>query len=451
MQELENIAKISHKYSNRKFQTLIGRTLVGLTIVIPLMLSPLLAAISEPLAFKAVGISLIYALIATIVSSFANNYKTSTIEKFYSSDYWKHQMNKSLIKEIVQNEKKIIKALKEGVSDKDLVSLHTFLLLNESHIIKTLRQIIMQADIKKNELEYKSGNRFEIKNSYEEQKFFDTAPDFNFLNIKKGIEERVSKINASALENLRRAYVEKNYESIDLNLKGLNENTTKNLQFILKTGGYKKLKERDYEDLALVMQKGTLSPLEILKQSSSGGYVFVDWTRVRELVKDNYKYFDESYSSWIGQIEKLIEAQSGEIKNESILFFINRKNEKAPAATTTKTIEIPQLLQYSPNLYKNLWQELINNYKNIAVNENLEEKDILIFNQKLDATVPNLIQADNYLKKLVSATPQSEAIQEQLQNNLVELIKMGEILLANGESNMLKNLSIDKKYLKMSK
>lgn len=453
LSKIKIIAKVDKKLN--AFKRLCAYTVNTLVISSPIIATASLAihGVQWPLP-----LSIPLSLGAALYSLMLNNSDKNNILKYINSDYWKNFLNLPAAKLIKNEEAKIIRQLKQGVSDEQLVKLHVSLLINTP--VAWYLKHLKEAHFERHDY-FLTAQPLAIRrnNSYDSFTFMTHSDrDFCINNIARVVADRIEQIDKKRLAQLMQEEISIKYDSIQLNLI---ENSTLDAyinEIILLSGGYKELKKSDYKQITTLIVGGNMQILSLLKAASDMRSTYIDWVKIKTIIQNNYKNIDAAYQHWSCIIDSEIAKSVSDITNNSILDKIqnNRQNNKAHTSgqaecdSVVELVNLNSLFHYTPHLHAQLWCELVNNCKNIQANKNrLTHQDMVEFNEKIESLVPNIIMSDNYLKNLQTTTKASMIISQEIENNLREVIAISERIIESMEREVIKTLRVDKKYLQM--
>lgn len=449
---IKKIAKIDKKFN--AFKRLLAYAVTTIASASPLIVTTgvvLTTGIDNGFPFF---LSFIASVFTGYISIAMSNHNKNGYSRYINSDYWKYILNLPASESIKKQEFQLIKVLKEDLSPQDLVRLYIQFMLDFTEISSWYIQ-----NLKESNFEYKEYtvsetlNTIRLKDGYSYMKKMARGDkdnnSFNINTITATLNNKIAQIDATHLAALMKEVIAEKYSEI--NIEGL---SSKILETVLYSGGYKELKKEDYNTIAKLMKNGELSFLSVFQSASQKGSCYVDWYKIKEIMDNNYKEIDSMYHRWNEEIKKNIENQKNqpEIQNLDIIKKIqeNRDTSSQSEKKSIDLINLNSILYYNPYLHSQLWAQLVNNCKNIEANKNsLNQQDIINFNEKIENIIPNIIMSDNYIKNLKSETKGAIIIKEEMSNNLQEMIAISQIIIDSMESNVIKTLTVDKKYLKM--
>lgn len=457
MQEFNNIKKIANIDTKLNFfKRLMAYAATTTTVLSPLIVSvaaltalksyiPNMDAANALVLFLGITPSLMLTLHSIIMP---NKYKKGLLS-LANSDYWKNITNLPARKAIQKEEDKIIKHIKNDMTDKEIITLYTSLILNLPEIIKWYQKNLKESTYQHIDFDFSdSWTIFKVE-TYSPPDFMNKSTEnaFKINSIIAALHSKTQSIDKPLLTHLTKEII----SNFDINLNLLNKEklNMQRIEYVLYSGGVKELQSKDYNDIATLMKQGDLSILSLLHDTSLKNTCFVDWVKINHLFHDNYKDLDSNYEQWSHKIKENITRYQNTAVNEDIIKTIEQL-KPAQNITTLDKSTINSLLYYNPTVQSQLWQQLKTHCENISVSQSsLSHQDVMLFNEKIAQVIPNIIMSDQYIKNLKNKTNGSIIIEQEISNNLQELIILSKSLIDSVESSVIKTLNVDRKYLKM--
>lgn len=409
------IEKIKKSNQLELFKSLLSRTSVLITNVLPYCIKPLF------------GIEEMWATAATVVPAFAftiyfhcisaEDVKSSPYFKYlapFKHDYWKVKVSNYIDKGLYNSYKELIKDLKNEPDSEFIANCVVAHKVNEKLIDKWIKK---REKIKLANDPLLGLHKICISEIYKLYRQLQlTDPQM----IRKQIKDVINTDDSILLG------IAKSKEHRDCF-------SDKNL-FLIRNGY--ELKERDYEALFNQAKKGDSASIDFLIKEAYN--LNIDWIRIKE-IDMQFNVLDFSVSKKLNDL----------ISNNTPML----KTKENKDVVNNQVLNVDKRFLHHTLAHNNeVWQNIMSSYRDVIENKNLLRLEQLKeLEYCYETIIPNIINSDNYLLKISKKSENFSNILDKLQENLNLLQKTVDSIIIDAERNLLNSLEVDKKFLKSIK
>lgn len=428
MQQIMKVIESEEK--TRNFRKLLACSIATIVVATPIIVSTaivhnffLTLPKKEILTAVEVVSSLFASFLVTgFVSAFiAENSNSKGRLKYFFPTYWKRKYNNDFEIKLENAENELIRLLKSDLTDQKKSDLK------------------IQAYINKKSIE----DFYSYYGTLSDKK--ELSQEVNSSKIK--IEQIMDRILSYdiPMENWAKS-VEDNYNNIDLRLQDINNVYLKD---IIKSGQYPQLKQKDYDDITKSIKNKNFDFIEALNADYIQKNMFVDWQKINTIFFQNYDLIDSKYYLIKDAIDKNIERQHIKATVSKVEITGNATTQ---ANSPDRVKAVIDLVSYDSTHYKELWSGIQEKIEHIQKNKSiLSMQEAIQFDEHMSQIIPLLIKGDRYLSTINEKNSKIVQIKEELLSGLKDSFTYLNDLSHTMDDSLLKQFSVNKKYLQATK